>query len=139
MISTEQVPALLLAAVPSLVDPWAAATSEHADPDAPTGRLDYLDAELVVEHLADLLATGNTSEFNAFFDFIERLLTHGDPAVRELALVGYLETMQMSPVASRGINPNDFRPWLRPTSLAHWEALNGYWERGTPFPAAQPG
>ena len=137
-IAVEQVPSLLLAAIPSLADAWAAAAVEHAEPGSPTGRLDYLDAELVVEHLADRLATGDTNEFEPAFDLIERLLTHGDPYVRELAVVGYLETMQMSAVTSRGVDPEDFRPWLRPASVACWEALNGLWERGEPFPATQP-
>lgn len=139
VIPIGHVPALLLAALPSLADAWAAATKEHTEPGSPTGRSDYLDAELAVGHLADLLATGDTSEFDAFFDLIESLLTDGDPAVRELAVVGYLETMQMSPATSRGIDPEDFRPWLRPTSLTAWAALNGFWERGAPFPATQHG
>lgn len=136
-VTIGQVPALVLTAIPSLTDAWAAAATEHAEPESPTGRLDYLDTELVVEHLADRLAAGDTSECDAAFDLIERLLTHGDPYVRELAAVGYLETMQMSVVTSRGIDPEQFRPWLRPASAALWKALNGYWERGEPFPSTQ--
>ena len=48
--------------------------------------------------------------------------------------LGYLEGMQMDTVTSRGLDPEAFAPWLRPTSARYWAALHRFWESGTPIP-----
>ena len=138
-VTAEQVPALLLNALPSLSDEWAEIADDNADPGSPGGRLGYLDAAWVVGHLADRLAASDTSEFDAAFDFIEHLLLHGDPYVSELGVIGYLEGMQMQTVTSRGIESEAFRPWLRPLSAKYWGAINRFWELGTRIPNIEPG
>ena len=80
-VTAEQVPALLLAALPSLSEEWAEVADDNADPGSPGGRLGYLDAAWVVGHLADRLAASETSEFDAAFDYIEHLILRGDPYV----------------------------------------------------------
>ncbi|GGL18919.1 DUF7674 family protein [Mangrovihabitans endophyticus] len=132
-VTAEEVPALLLAALPSLSQEWDEVADENADPGSPGGRLGYLDAAWVVGHLADRLAASDTSEFDAAFDFIEHLILHGDPYVSELGVIGYLEGMQMHTVTSRDLDPEAFRPWLRPLSAKHWEAINKFWDVGTPI------
>jgi hypothetical protein len=89
---------------------------EHADGDSPGGRLGYLGAAWVVRHLTHRLLAADTSEFEAVFDLIEHLSIAGDPYVSQLALIGYLEGMQMEAVTSLGVDPESFRPWLRPVS-----------------------
>lgn len=138
LITAEQVPALLLAAVPSLSEEWVEVLEDNADDDSPGGRLGYLDASWVVGQLADRLAASNTSEFDAAFDFIEQLILRGDPYVSKLGVIGYLEGMQMQTVTSRGVDPESFRPWLRPLSAKYWEAINRFWELGIPIPNIQP-
>ncbi|MBM2622807.1 hypothetical protein JIG36_45635 [Actinoplanes sp. LDG1-06] len=138
-VTAEQVPTLLLTALPSLSDEWAEIADDNADPGSPGGRLGYLDAAWVVGHLADRLAASDTSEFDAAFDYIEHLILHGDSYVSELGVIGYLEGMQMQTVTSRGVDPEAFRPWLRPLSAKYWEAINRFWELGTPIPDIEPG
>ncbi|XVV08613.1 DUF7674 family protein [Actinoplanes sp. CA-131856] len=138
-VTAEQVPALLLAALPSLSEEWGEVADDNADPGSPGGRLGYLDAAWVVGHLADRLAAGDTSEFDAAFDYIEHLILHGDPYVSELGVIGYLEGMQMHTVTSRGVDPEAFRRWLRPLSAKYWEAISKFCELGTPIPDTRPG
>jgi hypothetical protein len=110
----------------------------EACPDFPGGRLGYLDAAWVVGQLADRLVAGDTSDFDAMFDLIERLVIEGDGYVSELAVIGYLEGMQMETVSSRGADPEAFRPWLRPLSAKYWQAIHDFWERGIPIPTLHP-
>ena len=133
-IHAGQVPALVLDACPSFAVVWDEIVEEHTDRGSPGGRLGYLDAGCLVAHLADRLLTGDTVDFDAVFDLIERLITDGDPYVSELGVIGYLEGMQMATVSSRGVDPEAFRPWLRPVSSAYWEAINRFWMLGTPIP-----
>jgi hypothetical protein len=75
-----------------------------------------------------LRLAGRTEEFPAVFDVIERLVSDGDDYVRNLAVVGYLEGMQMMTVTKAGLDPEtDFRPYCRPASDAWWERLNRFW------------
>jgi hypothetical protein len=137
LVTAEQVPGLLLAALPSLAEKWAEVAEDNADPGSPGGRLGYLDASWVVGHLADRLAASDTSEFDASFDYIEHLILNGDAYVSELGVIGYLEGLQMQTVTSRGVDPESFRPWFRPLSAKYWDAINWFWELGTPIPKIQ--
>ena len=138
-VTAEHVPALLLAALPSLAEEWVdEVVDDHADPDAPGGRLGYLDAGWVVRSLATRLAVGDTTEFDAAFDLIEHLIVHGDPYVSELGVIGYLEGMHMDTATSHGVHPEQFRPWLRPLSARYWEAILRFWEDGTLIPILEP-
>lgn len=137
-LTAEQVPDLLLAAVPSLRAGWAEVAEEHADDEAAGGRLGYLDAAWVVGHLADRLAAGDTSELDGAFDLVERLVRDGDAYVAELGVIGYLEGLQTETVTSRGVDPEAFRPWLRPLSVRYWEAIHAFWEHGTLIPVLHP-
>jgi len=130
IVTAEQVPALVLDAMPSLSAEWDDVGDQNADSDSPGGRLGYLDAAWVIGHLADRLKAGDTGEFNAVFDVIERLIVEGDPYVSELGVIGYLEGLQMQTVTSRGVDPDAFRPWLRPKSSECWEAINRFWQPG---------
>jgi hypothetical protein len=63
------------------------------------------------------------------FDVIERLVLEGDPYVSNLAVIGYLEGLQMMTVTGAGLDPeSDFRPWLRPESEKKWQQINRFWE-----------
>ncbi|RYB91012.1 hypothetical protein EUA93_18945 [Nocardioides oleivorans] len=133
-ITAAQVPGLLVAASGWIAEAWQDAAEDNADPDSPGGRLGYLDAGAVVSRLADELAAGRTDGFDVLFDLVERLVTEGDDYVSELGVIGYLEGMQMDTVTSRGLDPEAFAPWLRPTSARYWAALHRFWESGTPIP-----
>jgi hypothetical protein len=69
-----------------------------------------------------------TEEFPAVFNVIEQLVSEGDPYVKNLAVIGYIEGFQMGTVASAGLDPErDFRPWLRSRSQVWWSRLNRAW------------
>lgn len=137
-VSAEAVPALILAAMPSLHDEWPEVEQENADPEGAGGRLGYLDAAWVVRHLADQLVAGEMGELDAAFAMIEHLIRDGDDYVSELGVVGYLESFHMATVTSRGVDPESFRPWLGPLSLRYWDAIIEFWENGTVIPHLDP-
>ena len=137
-ITAEQVPRLLVASCTWVSQAWTEVAEENQAPARPGGRLGYLDAGWIVDRLADRFASGNTDGFDAFFDLVERLVVDGDDYVRNLGVIGYLEGMQMQTVTSKGVDPEAFRPWLRPLSLKYWAAIHDFWEAGTPIPDIQP-
>lgn len=137
-ITAEMVPDLILAVLPALRDEWPEIEDENAEPEGVGGRLGYLDAAWVVRHLADRLAAGDTTEFDAAFALIEHLIRGGDPYVSELGVIGYLEGLQTATVTSRGVDPEAFRPWFGPLSQRYWDAINEFWEKGTPIPQIEP-
>ena len=138
VITAEQVPDLLVASCAWVSQAWTEVAEENRDPARPGGRLGYLDAGWIVDRLADRLASGNTDGFDALFDLVERLIVDGDDYVRNLGVIGYLEGMQTQTVTSKGVDPEAFRPWLRPLSLKYWAAIHDFWEAGTPIPDIQP-
>jgi hypothetical protein len=126
MIIAPDVMPLLLHVCPSFQEQWITTKSEN--PDSPAGRLTYIDAGAFVRHLVALRLAHTTDEFPAVFDTIERLITEGDDFVRDLAVIGYLEGLQMRTVTDAGLDPErDFRPWLRSASERHWAHLNESW------------
>ena len=138
LVTAEQVPDLILAACPGLRAEWPDVAEENADADSPGGRLGYLDAAWVVRHLAHRFVEADTTEFDAAFDLVEHLIVAGEPYVSELGVIGYLEGLQMQTVTSLGVDPESFRPWLRPVSAQYWEAIHRFWELGTPIPHIAP-
>ncbi len=124
-IKSNQVIELLLEACPSFKDAWA--TIEHEN-IYDNDRLHYMDASDFLRHLATLQLAGTTDEFPAIFDLIERLVVEGDRYVSNLAVIGYLEGLQMATISAFGLDPEVvFRPWFRPVSEAWWRRLNRFW------------
>ncbi len=128
MIEARQVMPLLLEACPSFSTKWAEVEVENADDTEPTGGFGFVDAGNFIRHMVSLRIEGQTSEFPAIFEVIERLLVEGDPYLQNLAVIGYLEGFQMMTVTSAGLDPErDFRPWLRPVSESWWQRINRLW------------
>lgn len=123
---------LLLEACPSFSSAWAEIESDGIHVGDDGDRLAYLDAGEFIAHLVRLRLAGDTAEFHAVFDVIERLHVEGDSYVRELATIGYLEGFQMQTVTAHGLNPeSDFRPYLRPVSEQWWQRVNEFWAGDT--------
>lgn len=62
------------------------------------------------------------------FRAIERMAVEGDAYVSQLAVIGYLEGLQMSSVTSAGIDPEvEFAPRLGPASERWSERINRFW------------
>ena len=61
------------------------------------------------------------------FAAIERLHVEGNDDVRNLAAVGFLESLQG---LRGGIDPErDIKPWLLPASARSWEELIEFWRQ----------
>jgi hypothetical protein len=59
---------------------------------------------------------------------VERLVPEGDEYVRTLAIIGYLEGLQMMTVTSAGLDPEtDFRPFCTPVLDMWWDRVNRFW------------
>lgn len=113
MIVAADVIDLVLAASPSFAESWD--KDENVDE---AGRLPYIDMADLARHLERQLDAGDTTEFPAVFELIERLHVEGDHWVRELATVGILEAL----------NPDKrFIPWLGPASISWWQRLDRFW------------
>jgi hypothetical protein len=123
VIERDAVLPLVVQACPSF-----AAVAEEASPDDGEERLPYLDAAAFVRHLGELWLTGDVDELPAAFAAIERLVVEGDPDVSELAVVGYLESMQSDTITGLGIDPQEaFVPLLGPASRVWWDRLLRFW------------
>jgi len=85
-----------------------------------------------VRHLVRARLDGREDEVKAVFAVIERQLETDRPGWKlsdesNLAVVGFLEDMQNGNLHVPGSRPSDFRAYLGPRSLSHWEDLNGFW------------
>ena len=129
MITAGDVMPLLLEACHSFREAWEREVQEeNLDEDSPTGRLGYLDAGDFIRHLVQLRLDGVVDEFPAVFEVIERLVLEGDDYVQNLAIIGYLEGMQMMTVTGAGLDPEtDFRPFCTPTLDMWWDRINRFW------------
>ncbi len=128
MIAASEVMPLLLEACPSFLPVWQVVEAENRDEGNVGGRLHYIDAGEFIRDLVALRVAKRTDEFPSVFAVIERMVTTGDAYVRNLAIIGYLEGMQMMTVTSAGLDPeSDFRPFCGPTLDRWWERLNRFW------------
>ena len=128
MILKSDVMPMLLAACPSFGTPWEAYSAE---PEYEVG-LVYLHLGEFARHLVALWRTAQTAEFPRVFDAVERLHVEGDDYVQEAATIGLLEGLQNN-AEYAGIDPEVFRPYLRPESSRWWVALNRFWAGEIPY------
>jgi hypothetical protein len=132
MIAPAQVMPMLLVACPSFQATWEAIEEENLDDESPTGRLGYIDAGDFIRHLVHLFEQGTTAEFPAIFSVIEQLLIDGDPYVKDLAVIGYLEGIGMRTVTDHGIDPTAaFGPYFGPNATKWWDRINHFWDGDT--------
>ncbi len=125
----EDVMPLLLSASPSFLDTWYDIEADHLDRDNPGGRLHYLDAGFFARHVIELHRSNHRVWLQDVFDVIERMHTDGDPYVRELATIGYLEGIQ-NLAGHAQIDPTVFVPYLGPESARWWRGLDKFWTGG---------
>ena len=132
MITRDDVMPLLLAACPSFATTWAGDLEHddvHVDEDGT--RLHHLDAGVFATHLVALHRAGEDDEVRAAFAVIERLHLEGDPYVRELATIGYLEDVE-GDVASHPEDLAFFDSVLGPESARWWRGLRAFWAGRAP-------
>ena len=124
---------LLLDATPSFEQRWSAELEHdtiHLNDDGT--RLHYLDASEFAVHLIALFKARRFDEVEAAFAVIERLHVEGDPYVRELATIGFLESLQNHAGHDQQIETADFERFLLPESRRWWNGLNRFWTGQAP-------
>jgi len=118
MINREQVIPLILETCPSFRD----AFSQSDDKDLP-----YVVMGDLARHLLGLYRTGQTAEFDGLCEVVERLHVDGEPYVKELATIGFLEGVQ-NVWTNNGEDPEHFCRFLLPESRKWWKDLNDFWQ-----------
>ena len=123
MISKDEVMDLLLEACPSYAAKWQEYTSDACyDAD-----LLYLHLGEFAHHLVELLQGSRSEEFPAVCEVIERLHVDGDSYVKEAATIGLLEGIQ-SVAGWKGVDLDQFVPFLGAETREWWHRLNDFWD-----------
>jgi hypothetical protein len=78
--------------------------------------------------LVGMLERSDTVSFPAIFGAIERVQLEGEHYVREAAVVGLLEDLQNLNLHT-ATEPEHFRPFLGPESVAAWDELYAFWHQ----------
>lgn len=132
MITAADVMPVLAQACPSFASDWSWLEVDEFHIDEETGaRLGYLDAGVFIDHLMGLYRSGQMGEVRTSLDAIERLHVEGDAYVRELATIGYLESIQ----GAVGGNPAELKQFehlLGNESARWWRGLRSFWDGGSP-------
>ena len=121
----------ILVVCPSFLPAWQAFVAEWQE-DALTeqeGLPIYLALGDLARHLVRKLEGGDTGDFPAVFEVVERWHRQGTHAVKEAATVGFLENFQNTNLYAGGA-PEDFLPWLRPETRPWWHKVERFWEHG---------
>jgi hypothetical protein len=112
---------LMLESCPSFAATWDPAGNWD---DAEGKRLLYIEAGDYCRHVHELLAAGRTEELPAAFALVETLHVEGDSWVRDLATIGFLESLW----------PDErFIAWLGPVSRRWWDRLDRYMRGQNPW------
>jgi hypothetical protein len=123
------IPELLLAC-PELQSAWDVHAADWAqeDPNDYDGEIpgDFNNASAVVRAVIDFYARAETAFFPRFFQFIERLISEGDAETQNIAVVGYLETLQTA-ASWKEHGPEVFVQWMQPESQRWWKQIHQLW------------
>jgi hypothetical protein len=128
MLTAPEVMPLVLQACPSFSTVWSSLQHDDLHVDEDGNRLHYADAAEVARHLVARFQAGAWDELRACFHVIERLHLEGDPYVRELATIGYLEDIQNAAEREQIVGgATAFVPFLGVESARWWRGLSGFW------------
>lgn len=121
MITEAEIMPLLLTACPGLVPMW----QEHLTRWKAEERGPYNDAAEFAHYLVESYNRGETSEFAAALNTIEKILSEGSQNARDMVGFGVLEDVQT--IASHSCGADVFVPWLGPTSRIAWAEIEQMW------------
>lgn len=123
----------LLRECPELQAAWDKHAADWAqeDPKDYDGEIpgDYNNASEMIHALIEFYAQGETHWFPRFFTYIERLLKEGDEEVQNIAVIGYLETLQTA-ASWKDHGPEVFVQWMGPESRQSWVRVHQWWSGG---------
>jgi hypothetical protein len=128
MIRADEVMPLCVQACPTFTAEWERLRVDDGFLDDGGEPLYCCYAEEFIAHLVQLRLAGETQSFPAVFTVIEQLLTDGNAYVKNLAVIGFLEGLQMRTVTDAGIDPAEFRPYFGLQSEQWWQRVNRFWE-----------
>ena len=114
----------ILHACPELQGVW----DEYvADPGRTAG--DYIDAGKLVDELIAYYGRGEREIFPRFFEVIERLIHEQDEEVQNIAIIGYLETLQTA-ASWKEFGSEVFVEWMLPETKRWWAEIHRWWAGG---------
>jgi hypothetical protein len=96
--------------------------------DDPKDRLAYIDISEISRFVVEKKKSGQTENFEQFFENIEEIMIHGDHYVQELIVIGLFEGIQNT-VGSDIDYYRSFDKWLKNNSLKAWRKLIDFWEK----------
>jgi hypothetical protein len=125
-LSEEQIIPELLKECPELQPAWDKYAADWAEfrGGEPPGV--YNNASAMIHPLIDFFERGETEIFPRFFAVVERLITDGDEEARNIAVVGYLETLQTAALHKK-LDLEVFAKYLLPASRKWWDETNAFW------------
>lgn len=136
MIAAAYVMPLLVQACPSFEPAWQLIRVDDYHVNDDGSRLHYIDAGEFARHLVGLYEADSLPEVRRAFQAIEQLHVDGDEYVRELATIGYLESIQGAVQRSPACAPDDLTPFLGAESRLGWNGLNAFWSGQAPAVSA---
>jgi hypothetical protein len=125
MITKQDVMPALLGACPGFAPTWA----EHLKWWGNEERGIFNDTAELATYVVLSYERGDTSEFTAVFDTVERILRDGDEEARGAASVGVLESVQVQ-ASHYAFGPTVFLKWLGPLSHQAWSEIEALWDAG---------
>lgn len=88
----------------------------------------YNDITEFSHYFVDSYDKGDTSWYGAFFELVERMIVEGNDHMKELAVIGFLETIQT--IASwRPHEGKVFTKWLGRKSRDSWRQIDKLWSQ----------
>ncbi len=121
-ITKEKMLPLLVESSPGFAGQWEAFQADWKDEEAPL----YVVLGDFARYLIDKHEKGETSDFDAIFNVVERLHIDGDAYVQNAVAVGLLEGMQNS-MRANDSNPEVFVEYLQAATRESWNKLNTFW------------
>ncbi len=121
VISQSEAFGLLIEALPDAQSDWKEHQREWDGEDAP-----YSGMAVFARHLVELSEQRKTAEFSEAFELIERLIVEGDSDVRDIVVLGLIESLQNIASWTEG-GAEVFVPCLGPNSRAAWYELETIW------------
>ena len=88
----------------------------------------YNDVSVIAHHLVDCFEQGRHNEFPTVFALMERFLSEGDKAVRDLIMIGLIEDIQ-NIASHKSFGPEVFVSWLGAMSQRVWDEVNSWWDQ----------
>jgi hypothetical protein len=123
MITKEEMFPLLIEASPGFESRWIEFQSEWKEDKE--GLPYYICLGDFARYLGEKLKQGETWDFPAIFQVVERFHVEGDGYVREAATIGLLEGIQNL----YGESAVKFVPYLGAETKRWWDKLNDFWEK----------